>query len=177
MNSDKQDKNFKEFFYHDCEAIEDNKIKAVYLEYKRAGRDLILNQIIPKLSKLEIYELELNELTFYDFADPEITKDKVKEIIEFCISKGLFNTNKITFWNIRVLEHKLNRLSDNKKQSDKKFNYWSNLKNDPERINPKYKAEIERIIEILQRPLYSKDTAVIPQYKNNDNFDTAVIQR
>jgi hypothetical protein len=174
MKSDNKEKDFKEFFYHDCDAILDDKIKAIYNEFGRSGRDLILNQIIPKLCKLGIDELELSVNTFYSFADPEIKKNKVKEIIEFCIYEiGLFNTDEKTFWNIRSLEHKLNRLRDNKKQSDKLFyGHWHKGET---MLNPKYQKEIDAIIEILERPLYRSNTVVIPETEKEHISDTVVI--
>jgi hypothetical protein len=161
---------FKEFFYYDCDAIQDDKIQAVYSLYGRAGRDLILNQIIPKLSKLECFELGLNDLTFISFSDPEIRPAKVQEIIEDCIYKiGLFNTDKISFWNIRALEHKLNRFKVGQINSDNK------LKKQPERLGEKYKAEISKINEILARPLYDiRYTTVKRPFEKINNFDTTV---
>ena len=172
----KDNKYFKEFYYHDCNACENKKIKSIYSAYKRAGRDLVLNQIIPELSKLETYEIDLNDLTFYSFSDNEISRNKVKEIIEFCIYKiKLFNTDQRTFWSIRVLQHKLNRLKKNKDKSDKVF-YGRWHPDDPEIINPKYQTEIDNICEILSRPLYCGNTPAILQYDKNENCDTTVLE-
>jgi hypothetical protein len=170
MKSDNKEKDFKEFFYYDCDAIQDDKIQAVYSLYGRSGRDLILNQIIPKLSKLECFELGLNELTFCSFSDPEIRPAKVKEIIEFCTFKiGLFNTDETTFWNIRALEHKLKRFEVGQTNSDNK------LKGKPEKIGEKYKTEISKINEILARPLFDiRYTTVKRPFEKIDNFDTTV---
>jgi len=175
MKSDNSKKEpFKEFYRHYSEACQSDKIKALYSQYARAGRDLIFNQILAKLSKLECYELELSKVNFCSFADNEITPYKVKEIIEFCIEIGLFNYDPElnTFWSIGILEQKLERLKDHKRQSDRKFDDWTKKKNLNDRINPKYKVEFQRITEMLARPIY---TTVIPRYEKSENSDTTVI--
>lgn len=166
-------KQFREYFSHSCDANEDDKIRAVYSMFKRAGRDLILNQIFAKLGKLGIDELELNELTYCSFADPELSPDKVKEIILFCVSIGLFQRNENTFWNIRALKQKIERLTAKKKKSDFRFYGYEQNK---DRVNTKYQKELENIYQILARPLNYSDTIVIQNTEKSDNFDTIVIQ-
>jgi protoporphyrinogen oxidase len=81
----------------------------------------------------------------------------------------LFNTDKISFWNIRALEHKLNRFKVGQINSDNK------LQNKPERLGEKYKAEISKINEILARPLYDiRYTTVKRPFEKINNFDTTV---